>query len=279
MRAAAVEVPLTSSNQKVVPPVFDKYIATFVTQDHLFAGRFRDLLQVAFVSCRTKPLRRKLEQELRSFARDSGVPFQRCIYDIDTNRVLSMSMSQLYSLIPCLHAAYSKALSLQYADPDAILPIMHFSEDCLGFIAEQAALMQRHTLCILKTFADLVRVLWQSRTIGFEMNGDDINKYAYSQRQRCDSVFAFCTPSMETLEDACRSDYDATMQGSSISSGTKRMYTSYVASVSKPDIHRLNELRYQCWFMWPQITWCESYLWIELVACWFTSQSVDGICS
>ena len=124
---------------------------------------------------------------------------------------------------------------------------------------------------VLYSIAALVRVLWQTRTMPCSWNATELNIDRETETHHYDEAFkycikclsALCAPSTQTVDDVILEYLYSAELGSTHS--TKRMYANCVSMLTKPNVHCLNELHYQCMFVWLHLAWCGNCRWSELI--------------
>lgn len=104
--AARSKVPKTSEGLRVIPALFETHLAAIVAPDHLLCGHFRNLLQVSLHSFASPTHRQHFEHVLLQHARSIGIIVQNRSFECIEMRVLSISMLEYYSLVPCAYVAY-----------------------------------------------------------------------------------------------------------------------------------------------------------------------------
>lgn len=77
-----------------------------VTPDHLFVGHFRDLLAAALEAFPAVEDRHRFETALLAMAWSAWYTEQNRLFDVDDRRVLNMSMSDAYKLVPFAYVAF-----------------------------------------------------------------------------------------------------------------------------------------------------------------------------
>jgi len=146
LRATRGTVALTSSGHPVVPSDFDSFQGTAIGFDHVFTGHFKDLMNVAFTFLPTQVYRKSFEKAILSLMRSKHQTTQARLYSAQKQKLMTMSTTQKYSLLPFVASAYSLVIK----DVPGV-------EEGPPEFKEYLELIQRS----LASLADLIGAIWR----------------------------------------------------------------------------------------------------------------------
>jgi len=146
LRATRGTVALTSSGHPVVPSDFDSFQGTAIGFDHVFTGHFKDLMNVAFTFLPTQVYRKSFEKAILSLMRSKHQTTQARLYSAQKQKLMTMSTTQKYSLLPFVASAYSLVIK----DVPGV-------EEGAPEFKEYLELIQRS----LASLADLIGAIWR----------------------------------------------------------------------------------------------------------------------
>lgn len=245
------QVPKTSEGTPVVPACFETYTATVIAPDHLLSGHFNDVLRTAVCVLGTPGLRAQFEGVLLQLVREAECGSQNRLFVNEERHVLTMRISDLYSLVP--FAAEAFALVIRAIPGSAI---------------DTSPL--KRVLQVLRTAAALIHCMWTSRELCLEDDAGegtaaDVERRTLQARVRHnDSVRSTFVSHMQSLSDMWRldeadanamlDDNGQVLVGGSFPSALRARYDS-VQETDCPNTHRLRELYVQHMLMWSHASW------------------------
>ena len=256
------DIPLTSNGQKVVPVVFDPYTVATIAPDHLISGICRMCITVAYLSCASRDCRIRFETELLHISSHSHTAPQRKLFDHDSRRLITQTMSQMYVLGLSTCRAYCETHGFPMPSPTDMGRTVDNSLSEATTNDGMMMAIRLKTTHLLSGLAALIRVLWQNSCMKFNQDGTEVNTSIFHLKRREYRAFqysfnclsSFCNPSEAmrrrflTTEGKIRDDIRC--------SRSLLFYDECIQQLSKPNVHRLYELLYQCLFTWNHLVWC-----------------------
>jgi len=242
IRATRGTVPVTSEDRPVVPSDFDPFQGTAIGFDHVFAGHFSDLLNAAFCCLPTTPSRKKFEKAMLSLMATKHQPQQARLYSYEKSRLLKMSTTQKYVLLPFVPLAYAVTINgLDGADVDAE-PITSPHSEYRKLILEA-----------LVSLCSLVGCIWciprwsTSNLAPY----DDVLKSTFRCHWR---NLAMLCDVPEAMELACKDKDNVTLNKKKIPKEYKSRFMC-IRYLEKPNTHRLHEYVIEQILDWSHPIW------------------------
>ena len=207
----------------VLIPGFDPYIASYITPDHLLSRLYINCLEFSLFVLGSKAKRVQFENIVRSSLAENGLDKQNRLFDCDKSQVLSMTISQVYSLSSVSSVSFAYLIYESMRANNGVVP---------GILIRALQLQQ--------TIAAVIGATWRREQCGYSVREVQIRVTEHIKMVR--KTCALSENELKLLGMPGVSDRSSRSLGEGLTSNSS---TKVVKILDKPNVHRLFEFAFK----------------------------------